>query len=266
MNLMKKCRYGLTIFNNIDVWTGKSIEKYGEYSESEVKLFKEIIKQGDVVLDIGANIGCHTMAFSRLVGQGIVFSYEPERNNFNALAGNIALNNIRNVHVFQKAVGSTSGLISVPELDLEQTTNMGGLSLTGDYSRAPNYVVPLTTIDEQNLLRCNFIKIDVEGMEKPVLEGAKQTIEKYKPILYVEDDRDNLHDALIEFIKSLNYIPYKHLAPLYNPENYYKNTKDEFLMPNEDGTYRAIVSSNIFCHHRDVVCPIDYKSFTMEPL
>jgi hypothetical protein len=59
------------------------------------------------------------------------------------LAGNIAINNIRNVHVLPKAVGSVSGFISVPELDLEQTTNMGGLSLTTDYSRAPNYVVHL---------------------------------------------------------------------------------------------------------------------------
>lgn len=267
MNLLKKCRYGLTIYNNIDMWVGRSIEKYGEYSESEVQVFRDIIKQGDVVLDVGANIGCHTMAMSRLVGHGgIVFSYEPERNNFNTLAGNIAINNIRNVHVFQKAVGSVSGFISVPELDLEQTTNMGGLSLTTDYSRAPNYVVHLTTIDEQNFLKCNFIKIDVEGMEKLVLEGAKETIAKHKPVIYVEDDRDDLHDSLVGYLKSLNYIVYKHLAPLYNPENYYKNTKNEFLMPNDDGTYRTIVSSNLFCHHQDVSCPLKPTIFAMEQL
>jgi hypothetical protein len=83
MNLLKKCRYGLTIYNNIDMWVGRSIEKYGEYSESEVQVFRDIIKQGDVVLDVGANIGCHTMAMSRLVGHGgIVFSYEPETQQF----------------------------------------------------------------------------------------------------------------------------------------------------------------------------------------
>jgi len=267
MNLMKKCRYGLTIYNNIDMWVGRSIEKYGEYSESEVQVFAEIIKQGDVVLDVGSNIGCHTMAMSRLAGNGgIVFSYEPERNNFNVLAGNIAINNIRNVHVFQKAVGSTSGFISVPELDLEQTTNMGGLSLTTDYSQAPNYVVPLTTIDEQNFLRCNFIKIDVEGMEKLVLEGAKETISKFKPIIYVEDDRDDLHESLVKHLKDMDYIAYKHLAPLYNPDNYYKNINNEFLISNNDGTYRTIVSSNIFCHHKDTVCPINPSIFAMEPL
>ena len=194
---------------------------------------------------------------------GIVFAYEPERTNFNSLAGNLALNNVRNVHAFQKALSSTSGFISIPELDLEQTTNMGGLSLTVDYSGAPNYTVPLATIDEQNFLKCTFIKIDVEGMEKMVLEGGKETIQKLKPILYVEDDRDDLHEPLISYIKSLGYVVYKHLAPLFNPNNYYKNDHNEFLTPASDGTYRAVVSSNLFCHHKDVVCPIDVNVFAM---
>jgi FkbM family methyltransferase len=164
MNLLKKCKYGMMIYNNSDIWVGRSIEKYGEFSESEVQLFKDAIKPNSVVLDIGANIGCHTVAFSRIVGEnGCVFAYEPERCNFTTLAGNVAINNLLNVYVFQKAVGSTSGMIAVPELDREKTSNWGGLSLFGvDYSKAPSYPVPLITIDEQNFLRVDFIKIDIE--------------------------------------------------------------------------------------------------------
>ena len=184
MNLLKKCRYGMMIYNNSDIWVGRSIEKYGEFSESEGQVFRDSIKPGGVVLDIGANIGCHTVAFSRLVAPtGVIFAYEPERNNFAALAGNVALNNITNVYTFQKAIGSTSGMIAVPELDLQKTVNFGGLSLSHDYSNGVHYPVPLITLDECKFVRCDFIKMDIEGMEKLALQGAEETIKTCKPIL-----------------------------------------------------------------------------------
>jgi FkbM family methyltransferase len=265
MNLMKKCRYGLMIYNNKDVWVGKSIEKYGEFSESEVQVFRDAIQPGSVVLDVGANIGCHTVAIARIVGEnGFVFSYEPERTNFNTLAGNVALNNLNNVYVFQKAIGETTRLIPVPELDYNQTTNFGGLSLVDqDYSGCPNYPIQLTTIDDQNFLRLDFIKIDIEGMEKEALQGAKETIEKLKPILYVENDRPDKSESLIEQLKSLGYICYKHLAPLYNPSNFFGNKEDEFFVPNENGGFNQIISENIFAHHKDNICPIDVQKFSM---
>ena len=253
----------MMIYNNSDIWVGRSIEKYGEFSESEVQVFRDILKPGGVVLDIGANIGCHTVAFSRLVGpSGVVFAYEPERNNFATLAGNVAINNIRNVYLFQKAVGSSGGLIAVPELDLEKTVNFGGLSLDYDYSNGVHYPVPLITLDECKFVRCDLIKIDIEGMEKLALQGAQETIEKCKPVLYVENDREEKSKELIEFIKSLDYEVYKHLAPLYNPNNYYNYNEDVFI--NESGM--QIVSGNVFCHHKDVPCPIDTKKFVMEKI
>ncbi len=264
MNLTKKCRYGLMIYNNKDIWVGRSIERYGEFSESEVQVFKDAIKPGQVVLDIGANIGCHTVAFSRIVGPaGTVFAYEPERTNFTTLAGNVAINNLQNTYVFQRAIGSFPGFIAVPELDQERTINFGGLSLCEDYSAAPSYPIPLITIDEQQFLRLDFIKMDIEGMEKLALEGAKETIAKFKPILYVEDDREDKSEALIEILKSMDYVLYKHLAPLYNPDNYYAEKENVFLSQNSDGLYTQVVSGNIFCHHKDVPCPIDTEKFAM---
>lgn len=263
MNLIKKCRYGIMIYNNSDIWVGRSIEKYGEFSESEVQLFRDCVKPGFAVLDVGANIGCHTIALSRLVeGNGVVFAYEPERNNFATLCGNIALNNIGNVYAFQKAVGSTSGLIAVPELDLERTVNFGGLSLDHDYSTGVHYPVPLITLDECNFLKCDFIKMDIEGMEKLALMGGAATILKCKPLLYVENDRDDKSKELIEYIDSLGYVIYKHFAPLFNPNNYYNEKENVFV--NEKGV--QIISGNVFCHHKNVPCPIDPNKFAMEKL
>ena len=261
MNLIKKCRYGLMIYNNSDIWVGRSIEKYGEFSESEVQVFQDILKPGHVVLNLGANIGCHTIAFSRLVGpNGVVFSYEPERNNFTTLAGNIAINNLRNVYAFQKAVGSTSGLIAVPEINIEKTVNFGGLSLIHDYSGSSHYPVPLIKLDECNFIKCNLIKIDVEGMEKLALQGSQETIKKNKPILYVENDREEKSKDLIEYIKSLDYIVYKHLAPLFNPNNYFGDKENIFVNENN----ALIVSSNLYCHHKSIDSPINVKKFAME--
>lgn len=265
MNLLKKCRYGLMIYNSKDIWIGRSIEKYGEFSESEVEVFKDSVKPGDFVLDIGANIGCHTVVFSRLTGSsGLVFAYEPERTNFCTLAGNIAINNLLNVHVFQKAVGSFSGFIEVPELDRERTVNWGGLSLCEDYSKAINYSVPLVKIDEEKITKLDFVKIDIEGMEKLALEGAKETIEKFKPILYVEDDREEKSLNLIEKIKSMDYIIYRHLAPLYNPNNFFENKENVFLNLTEDEKYSQIVSGNLFCYHKDKKLVIDPEKFAMK--
>jgi FkbM family methyltransferase len=249
------------IYNNSDIWIGRSIDKYGEFSESEVQVFQDILKPGHVVFDIGANIGCHSVAFSRLVGpSGVVFSYEPERNNFTTLAGNIAINNLRNVHVFQKAVGSTSGLIAVPEIDVDKTVNFGGLSLIHDYSVSSHYPVPLITLDEYNYIRCDLIKIDVEGMEKLVLQGSQETIKKNKPILYLENDREEKSKDLIEYIKSLDYVVYKHLAPFFNPNNYFGDKENVFVNENNF----IVVSSNIYCHHKSIDSPIDTKKFAME--
>ena len=92
---------------------------------------------------------------------------------------------------------------------------------------------------------------------------AKETIEKLKPTLYVENDRPDKSEPLIEQLKSLGYICYKHLAPLYNPSNFFGNKEDEFFVPNENGGFNQIISENIFAHHKDNVCPIDVQKFSM---
>ena len=131
MNKLIDARYGKMIFNTKDIWVGKSFENYGEFSELEVDLFRDCLKSKDVVIDVGANIGSHTIAFQRIVGDsGMVIAFEPERMNFNTLCGNVAINNLRNIYCFHNAVGDQSGAIAVPELDIEKTENFGGLSLT----------------------------------------------------------------------------------------------------------------------------------------
>lgn len=209
-------------YNKKDIWIGKSFEMYGEFSESEVEYFRKILKPGDTVIDVGANIGAHTLVFSRLVtNTGLVIALEPERLNFYTLCSNVAINNLTNVFCFQQAVSETAGVIQVPVLDYNKTVNFGGLELDKDYSLCPHYPVPQTKLNDIGISACDLIKIDVEGMENQVLSGGKDLIKKYRPILWVENDRQEKEADLVNLINSMDYLMYKMDLPLFNKNNYF---------------------------------------------
>lgn len=239
-NTIKGCRYGKMIYNRLDAYIGKSLSYYGEFSEGEAELFKQIVGEGNIVLEIGANIGAHTVALAKMVGQkGRVYAFEPQRLVFQILAGNIALNSLANVYCYQKAVGETPGTLLVPMLDYEKEINWGGLSL-GSWEQGES--VKVITIDSLEIPFCNFIKIDVEGMELSVLKGAKQIIEKHRPILYVENDREDKSDELIKYLDNVGYDLYWHMPYLYNPNN---------VMGNKENIFGSIVSKNMLCLHKN---------------
>lgn len=239
MNIIKKCKYGTMIINRRDSWVGDSLDIYGEFSESEVEVFRKYVQPGDFVLDIGANIGAHTIVFSQLVQDtGTVLAFEPERINYYSLCGNIAINNCYNTVAFQQAVGKAQGMIKVPLLDRTQTTNYGAVELTKDWSDSATYEVPAITIDTLTLSKCNFVKMDIEGMEQEALEGAVKTIAKLKPILYLEDDRPEKSDSLRKYVVSLGYTITVHRAPLFNKNNFGGQSHNIF---------GSVESHNILC-------------------
>ena len=101
----------------------------------------------------------------------------------------------------------------------------------------------MVTIDGLQLPRCDLLKVDVEGMELPVLRGAADTIRKFHPILYVENDRLESSPALIEYLLALDYQLYWHLPPLFHPANFFENPVNVF---------GNVVSSNMLCIHSSV--------------
>lgn len=251
MNSIKLCKYGLMIYNSRDIWVGRSLSMYGEFSEHEVKLFRELVNVGDVVLDIGANIGCHTLAFSKIVGPtGRVIAFEPERTNFTALAGNIAINNILNVYVNQIAVAEKPGLVAVPELDHNNTYNYGGIELNKDYSKNFHYMIQSISLDNTSFEKLDFIKIDVEGMEHDVLQGGKNIIQKTNPIIYLENDRVENTEKILKFLDENKYKVYEHDTPLYHENNFENNTINVFVTQNELQEMIPIISKNLLCIHK----------------
>lgn len=245
-NRQKNCRRGPMLYNFHDKYIGQALELYGEFSEGEVDMFRQMVRPGQVVLEIGANIGAHTVFFSQQVGpSGQVIAFEPQRVVFQTLCANVALNSLTNVFAFQQAVGDKPGTIIVPPLDYSQDNNFGGLALGGfEYGEQ----VQLVTVDGLALKRCHMVKIDVEGMERAVLGGAVETLTRLKPLLYVENDRVEKSDELVRFIDSLGYGMYWHKPPLFNPQNFLQNPVNH---------YPGIVSKNMVCVHRSVTGNID---------
>lgn len=238
---VRRCRDGIMMFNPKDRYIGRALEVYGEFSYAEAIVFDQIVRRGDTVLDIGANMGAHTLHLSRGVGlQGRVLAFEPQRGVFQLMCANMALNIVTNVEPHWAAVGSRSGQIIVPRLDITSTNNFGALRL-GQAEKGD--VVRMVAIDELELAACSMIKMDIEGMEYEALQGASDTLKRLKPILYIENDGDDRSPDLINLILSLDYRIWWHLPAYFNPNNY--NGVAGNLFPRE-------LSVNMLCIHKSV--------------
>jgi FkbM family methyltransferase len=233
INVHKPCRYGTLLFNPNDAYVGRALDLYGEYSQGEVLLFEQVVKAGDFVVEVGANLGAHTVPLARLVGPaGRVFAFEPQRVLFQTLCGNLALNSITNTVARHEAVGTAAGSLAVPSLDYSHPANYGAVALGEEAGWAtrgvPTEPVPVVTLDSLALPRCKLLKIDVEGMEAEVLLGGRETVARCRPLLYVENDRPDKSERLVSFVRSLGYTLYWHTPPLFHPDNFAKNPENVY--------------------------------------
>jgi FkbM family methyltransferase len=241
LNVLVAARHGRMLANRHDVYIGKSIIQLGEFSEGEVDLFKQVVRPGSFIVEAGANIGAHTVPLSRLAGpSGHVWAFEPQRIVFQTLCANLALNSLLNVTAHCAAVGHEPGQLLVPDIDYTRDNNFGGLGLEGRTSGQP---VQVLTIDALRLPRLDFLKADVEGMEQSVLLGAAETIARCKPVIYVENDRQEKSAALLGTLTEMGYRAYEHAPRMYSPSNYFGQT---------DNPFGNIVSMNLLAIHQSV--------------
>jgi FkbM family methyltransferase len=222
---IKDCRHGRLRYLTNDAYIGRSIELYGEYSEGEVILFRNMLRLGDVVLDVGANIGALTIPLAKLVGpRGLVYAFEPQGAVFDILTANIQLNALDNVRPRRAAAGAKPGAVMMPHVDYRAPGNFGGISVGAREGEE----VPLVTIDSLDLPAARLIKIDVEGMEIDVLAGATATLRRLSPVLYIENDRPQYSETLIGRLFDLRYRAWWHLPPLFNEQNFSRNRVNIF--------------------------------------
>jgi FkbM family methyltransferase len=224
---VKQCRHGLFAYNVNDVFIGASLDAYGEWAESELSVLFQLVKPGDIVLDVGANIGTLTVPLARKVtAAGAVFAFEPQRLVYQLLCANVALNALVNVSCFNAAVGDARGNVRIPTLNPAVQANFGALRAEGHEQGELRETI---RIDDLPLPRCNLIKVDVEGLESRVLKGARKTIETHRPVLFMENNDEERSPSLLQQLDKLGYQAWWHIADVFNADNYFGNRERIFV-------------------------------------
>jgi len=161
--------------------TIKSVLNGGGAWEPDIRdLLVTHILPGTSALDIGAHIGTHTLPMARAVGsRGHVFAFEPQTKLFRELHMNLTVNQIGNVTPLRFAVGDGEPRVVEMESDTGGNEGGGAVGHGGD-------AVELRTVDSFGFTNVSLIKIDVEGYEDRVLDGAAMTITAQRPVLIVE--------------------------------------------------------------------------------
>jgi FkbM family methyltransferase len=223
---VKRCKHGIFAYNRNDTFIGKSLDQYGEWCEFEIDLLRNFLKPGDRVIDVGANIGTHTIAFANIVGPtGKVIAFEPQPELFGLLVTNVTLNCLTNVRAEQFAVvGNNNSEIEIHRLPPPDTAfNFGAQHLLGA-NTTPLVRVRCSSIDGRGLSPGPaLIKIDVEGMESDVIRGAVDTIMTHRPVLYVENN-GNDSQALWAALEPIGYVGYWSIGPYFSKTNFFGST------------------------------------------
>lgn len=174
------------------LWLGDNEKVFGDlvkqdnYEPHTVKFINRYIKPGDVCIDVGANIGLFSAQFARMVSpSGRVYAFEPSPHFRTVLQHTLQHNGLENVTVFPYALSNRSGTAK-----LQENSITGGQCFPSAHKPLPQHEVTLRSLDSLadslKLTRLDLIKIDVDGHEPYVLEGALQIIDTYNPIIVVE--------------------------------------------------------------------------------
>lgn len=173
----------------------------GSYENALRRIFEAEVGLDATVFDIGAHVGFYTLLSSVIVGpNGKVFAFEPSSDNLRYLEAHLELNGIRNATVVTAAVSRSNGTVLFSK---------GRDSSTGHVSSAGGLAVRAVGIDDfladKGNLAPDFLKIDVEGGELEVLEGAKDTISRYHPTIFLETHGPDMHSACCQLLRSFGY-------------------------------------------------------------
>lgn len=243
---IKACKHGTFEYFADDEFVGRSLDLYGEYSELEVGALAKILRSGDVVVEVGANIGALTIPMAKMVGPtGCIHALEPQPENYNLLANNIDVNDIGWITPYEVAASDCFGYDYMPKLSELKHKNYGNVEL----GKRGSAGVTVSKIDKLlpssrggKLDRLKLLKIDAQGHEIQVLRGACSTIEKFKPIIYCENDDPRYCQELVSKLVDYGYRCFWHRPTLWNHQNYFKNERNVF---------GGIVSINMLCVHED---------------
>ncbi len=176
--------YGSKIELQLNQSIDSAIYFDGCFEQDTVNAVLKLVKPGDTVFDIGANVGCHSLLFANLVGpEGKVVAFEPTDWGYKKLSRNFELNNYKNIKLEKLALSDCEAFSS--EYKFRSQWFISG-ARTKKEKGFVNYITLDKYVEEQSINRINLIKIDVDGYECKIIRGGKNIIEKFKPVIIVE--------------------------------------------------------------------------------
>lgn len=236
-----RTRYGeMTVFANDTGAVARSLFAYGEWAENELSFLSLMIPSGATVIDVGAYIGTHTLAFSKFVGPlGRVIAIEPQNKTFELLTENVAANRLANVELLHAAAAERIGTLEILAIDPSSQGSFGSAALAvgdgnlgGDLTtsqRKQNPIsVDLLTIDSLELAGCALIKIDAEGTEDLVIRGAKRTIRHFSPAIYAECNSVEGGLKTAAAMRELGCAVRMHVVDAFSESNFCRNSENIF--------------------------------------
>lgn len=197
----------------LDIHNWNDWEVYFHAQGQAIDKLISLCKTDDCVMDIGCNIGYVLMNMTSRIGPGgRAYGFEPNPITYKKLVINLKLNAFPNISVTQAALGNMEGLVE-PVNIVEDNLGRSIVKITTNDKH--DLTSPIFTLDSFcdriKLNRLNIVKIDVEGYEQNVILGGLKTIEKFRPILFIEISYENLvqqHSSPIEIIKLINQFGY----------------------------------------------------------
>ncbi len=187
-------RDGSLFFTRLALPLGWHLGFFGSYEPELRAIMRAVLPVGGTAIDVGANAGWHTLLMARLVGpQGRVLAVEPNPSVREHLRRNIAINRLGQVEVVGSALGEAQGTLNFVAPDAEHPASGSGHVVADDAAPPDAVRVPATTLDslaaEQRLDRLDLVKIDAEGFEWPILQGAQTSIARFRPYIIFEFDQ-----------------------------------------------------------------------------
>lgn len=171
-------KFDFVVHTGVDQFVSARIKAQGSWEPFETSIMVSLLRPGDVFIDIGANIGWHTVVAGLTVGPlGLVYAFEPERDNADLLERNAALNGLDNVKLFRCALSETTGTMKF----IKSVDNMGDHRIAAAGGGENAIEVPVDTLDRivalhgWDLSRAQIVKIDTQGAELMVCKGAQNT-------------------------------------------------------------------------------------------
>ena len=219
---------------------------FGGWEKDSQRIFEAFVRKGDVVYDLGANTGIHSMHFSQLVGaHGLVYAFEPMPFNVAEIELVIKLNQIENIEIVPKAVSNTSGNC---DFALGNHTKAGSLEVGLESTQVVKVaVVTLDDLVAHGMRVPDFLKIDIEGAEGAALEGMDRTASLHHPSMYIELHNPEQDVRVGRFLQRHGYDAYRlrtdQAVQLSGQVNFLKKIpRLDVGYPEPDGIYSLLVA------------------------